>query len=199
MSPLARQVPNSFTNNNAIQLKENKLAFIPVLIWAFYSCYINIHLSIVFLMPFTAIIWTAPDSLHPNEGFVWEQLEQLHTAPKPWLPYHCGLCRELCVLLHRISEGDVASVQKVYRGFARPKGSEKASQIKAAQNHEPDSFPCFIQQHWNKKKMVKCLEDLCFNTSQMILKSPSQLCQHLGRSFSLTLWIKDWVRNVSKV
>lgn len=80
-----------------------------------------------------------------------------------------------------------------------PNQNAQKSQVKPAQNHEIDSFRCFIQQLLNRKKMLKDFKDLGFNTSQMILKSPSQLCQHLGRFFSLALWMKDWVRNVNKV
>lgn len=55
--------------------------YLSFLIWAFYSCYSTIHLSVVFLVPFPAIILTATVSFHPNEGFVWEQLDRCSQLP----------------------------------------------------------------------------------------------------------------------
>lgn len=74
------------------------------------------------------------------------------------------------------AERNPASVQKACRGFAKPKGSKVT---KPAQNHEIDLFRWFIQQLLNRNKMLMYLSGLGFNTSQVTLKSSSQLCQRL--------------------
>lgn len=136
-------------------------------------------------MPFTAVILTATVSFHPNEGFVWEQLDRYAQ-----LPVHRSLItanhveRRLasCATSQDFKEKRGFCPKGVYHGFAKPKSSKK-SQIKPTQNHEIHLLRCFIQQPLNRKKMVKYFKGLGFNTSQMILKSPSQLCQHLERVF----------------
>lgn len=88
------------------------------------------------------------------------------------------------------AERNPASVQKVCHGFAKPKGSKIT---KPAQNRETDLFRCFIQQLLNRNKMLMYLRGLGFNTSQVILKSLSQLCQLLEVFlFSLYRWRTEW-------
>lgn len=91
------------------------------------------------------------------------------------------------------AERNPASVQKACRGFAKPKGSKVT---KPAQNHEIDLFRWFIQQLLNRNKMLMYLSGLGFNTSQVTLKSSSQLCQRLEVVLVLLhRWRTGWEMN----
>ena len=78
-------------------------------------------------MPFTAIILTATVSFHPNEGFVWEQLDRYAQ-----LPVHRSLITAKHVQRHIAScaasqdfkEKRGLRPKRVYHGFAKPKGSK---------------------------------------------------------------------------
>lgn len=90
--------------------------YLSFLMWAFYSCYRNIHLSVVFLMPFSAMILTATLSFYPNAGFVWNSWTAAHSSQSitPLLLWSKEKAAWLRVLLHRTSKRNLAFIQNQF-------------------------------------------------------------------------------------
>jgi len=78
-------------------------------------------------LPFTAITLTATVSFHPNEGFVWEQLDRCAQLPAHrslFTAKHVERRVASCAAPQDFKEKHGLCPKRVYHGFAKPKGSK---------------------------------------------------------------------------